>query len=134
MIRWFGKAKSGEVWEESRSWSRSATSRRPSASAASAGPPSAKQAAHLGLSGKRATQKKQKFESERYERAAKAAMEIALKMTDELMCDAAVREIIDLCLAANNDKTARILLRVIQTPSIGDMVLRDHPEMGLEMS
>src|ERR1700746_1372392 len=67
---------------------------------------SAELAAHLADNGKRSAQKKQKAESDRYERAAKTAMEIAMKMSDELMRDAAVREIVDLCLVANNTKTA----------------------------
>jgi hypothetical protein len=134
VIRWFSKAKSAEVWEEPlgetpgdievaeriRSICRSALG-------------SAEQAANIPVSGKRAAQKK-RSETERYERAAKAAMELALKVTDELMRDAAIRQIIGLCLAANNTKTARILLRAIQTPAIRDVVLRDHPEMGSEMS
>jgi hypothetical protein len=91
---------------------------------------SAEQAAHLAGNGKKSTQKRQQAESDRYERAARAAMEIAMKMTDELMRDAAVREIVDLCLLANNTKTARILFRAIQAPAIRDMVLRDHPELG----
>jgi hypothetical protein len=91
---------------------------------------SAELAAHLADNGKRSAQKKQKAESDRYERAAKAAMEIAMKMSDELMRDAAVREIVDLCLTANNTKTAKILFRAIQAPAIRDMVLRDHPELG----
>ena len=57
-------------------------------------------------------------------------MEIAMKMSDALMRDAAVREIVDLCLTANNTKTAGILFRAIQAPAIRDMVLRDHPEMN----
>jgi hypothetical protein len=91
---------------------------------------SAGQAADLAGNGKRSAQRKHKAESERYERAARAAMEIAMKMSDELMRDAAVREIVDLCLTANNPKTAKILFRAIQAPAIRDMVLRDHPEMG----
>jgi hypothetical protein len=91
---------------------------------------SAELAAHLADNGKRSAQKKQKAESDRYERAAKTAMEIAMKMSDELMRDAAVREIVDLCLTANNVKTAKILFRAIRAPDIRDMVLRDHPELG----
>ena len=90
---------------------------------------SAGQTAQLAGNGKRSAQKKHKAESDRYERAAKVAMEIAMKMSDELMRDAAVREIVDLCLVANNTKTAKILFRAIQAPAIRDMVLRDHPEM-----
>jgi hypothetical protein len=91
---------------------------------------SAEQAAHLAGDGKKSAQKKQQAESDRYERAARAAMEIAMKMSDELMRDAAVREIVDLCLLANNTKKARILFRAIQAPAIRDMVLRDHPELA----
>jgi len=90
---------------------------------------SAAQAVRLADNGKASAQKKQKLESDRYERAAKTAMEIAMKMSDELMRDAAVREIVDLCLTANNVRTAKILFRAIQSPSIRDMVLRDHPDL-----
>ena len=68
-------------------------------------------------------------EAERYGRAARAAMEIALKVSDELMRDAAVRDIIELCLKANDFKKARPLLRAIQAKSIRDGVLRDHPSL-----
>lgn len=94
------------------------------------GAESAGQAAHLAGNGRKSAQKKQKIESDRYERAARTAMEIAMTMSDELMRDAAVREIVDLCLTANNTKTAKILFRAIQAPAIRDMVLRDHPDLG----
>ena len=90
---------------------------------------SAERAMQLAGNDKRSAQKRHKTESDRYERAAKAAMEIAMKMSDELMRDAAVREIVDLCLTAKNTKTATILFRAIQAPAIRDMVLRDHPEL-----
>jgi hypothetical protein len=83
-----------------------------------------------GMAGKQRSKKKHEVEAARYQRAAKAAMEIAMKVSDDLMRDAAVREIVDLCLVANNTKTAKILFRAIQAPAIRDMVLRDHPEIG----
>jgi hypothetical protein len=126
----FGSRQAGEVWEEPveglddieaaervRNICRSATD-------------SAELATQLAGNGKRSAQRKHKTESDRYERAAKTAMEIAMKMSDELMRDAAVREIVDLCLTADNTKTAKILFRAIQAPAIRDMVLRDHPELG----
>jgi hypothetical protein len=127
----FGRDKPGEVWDEPidgplgdieaaeriRAICRSAAE-------------SAEQAADLAGNGKRPAQKKHQIESDRYERAARTAMEIAMKMSDELMRDAAVREIVDLCLTANNTKTAKILFRAIQAPDIRDMVLLDHPELG----
>jgi hypothetical protein len=66
---------------------------------------------------------------ERYERAARAAMEIAMKVSDELMRDAAVRQIVELCMTANDVKTARPLLRAIQTVSIREDVLKNHPRL-----
>lgn len=127
----FNRKQQGEVWDEPiegplgdidaaeriRNICRSATG-------------SAAQTAHLASKGVKSSQKKQKLESDRYERAARTAMEIAMKMSDELMRDAAVREIVDLCLTANNTKTAKILFGAIQAPAIRDMVLRDHPELG----
>jgi hypothetical protein len=78
---------------------------------------------------KRSPGKQHETESARYQRAAKAAMEIAMKVSDELMRDAAVREIVELCLTARDMKTARILFRAIQSPSIRDGLLREHPEL-----
>jgi hypothetical protein len=71
--------------------------------------------------------KKTKREAERYERAAKAAMTIAMKITDDLLRDAAVRQIVDLCVKANDLTRARILFRAIQASSIREGVLQEHP-------
>ena len=54
-------------------------------------------------------------------------MEIAIKMSDGLMRDSAVRQILSLCLKANDLKTARILFRAIQSPSIKEEVLNEYP-------
>ena len=70
---------------------------------------------------------KKKPESERYERAARAAMEIAMKISDDLLRDSSVRQIVGLCVTANDLKTARILLRAIGAGSIREDVLNDHP-------
>jgi predicted HNH restriction endonuclease len=71
--------------------------------------------------------KKKKHETERYERAAKAAMEIALKISDDLLRDSSVCQIVSLCARANDLKTARILFRAVQAESIREGVLNDHP-------
>lgn len=70
---------------------------------------------------------RKKSETERFERAARAAMEIAMKISDDLLRDSSVRQIVTLCVTANDLKTARILLRAIQTISIREDVLNDHP-------
>jgi hypothetical protein len=73
--------------------------------------------------------KKHKYEVDRYERAAKAAMEIAMKISDDLMRDSAVRQIVDLCMTANDLRTARILFRAIHAATITGDVLNDHPTL-----
>ena len=71
--------------------------------------------------------RKKKAEAERYQRAARAAMEIAMKIVDDLLRDAAVRQIIGLCLKANEQRTARILFRAIGAVSIREDVLQEYP-------
>jgi len=66
-------------------------------------------------------------DAERYESAAKAAMQIAIKISDDLMRDSAVRQIVNLCMKANDLRTARILFRAIQAVSMREDVLNDHP-------
>ncbi len=70
---------------------------------------------------------KNKNDADRYERAARAAMEIAIRISDDLLRDSAVRQIVDLCVKAGDLKTARILFRALQTPSIKADALNDHP-------
>jgi hypothetical protein len=131
-MRWFGKEEPKDIWDETleaplgdidaaeriRNICRSATD-------------SAEWVGGLarGDNASRSVQKHHEAESGRYQRAAKAAMEIAMKMSDELMRDAAVREIVELCLKARNLKTARILFRAIQAPSIRDGLLREYPDL-----
>ncbi|PAY03944.1 hypothetical protein CK489_37300 [Bradyrhizobium sp. UFLA03-84] len=78
--------------------------------------------------------KNQQVERDRYERAAKAAMETAMKISDELVRDSAVREIIGLCMKANNIKTGRALFRAIHAGSIKAEVLIEHPSLDGEQA
>jgi hypothetical protein len=70
-----------------------------------------------------------KREAERYKRAAKTAMEIAIKISDSLLRDSAVCQIVFLCVKANDLKTAGILFRAVQAASIRDDALKDHPKL-----
>jgi hypothetical protein len=81
-----------------------------------------------GFAGKTDSKKKRRG-AERYESAAKAAMMIAMKIADDLLRDAAVRQIIDLCVKADDLTRARILLRAIQAASIREGVLQEHPAL-----
>jgi hypothetical protein len=134
---WFGKTRHTEVWDEKvespigdleaahiiREICRSA----------------ADSAERVGGFGATADSKKEKSEvgknerdSERYQRAARAAMEIAMKVSDDLLRDAAVRQIVELCLAANDTGTANVLFRAIQAASIRQAVLAEHPSLQAE--
>jgi hypothetical protein len=124
-MRWFNKGKRPEIWDEPIQW-----------------PIGDIEAAHkirdicrsaddsAGKAGSFAgdpDNRKHRFEAERYEHAARAAMEIAVKMSDDLLRDAAVRQIVNLCVKAGDLKTARILFRAIQAVSMREDVLNDHP-------
>lgn len=132
-MRWFGREKTVEVWDEAIQWPlgdiEAAERIRNICRAA------ADSAEFVGGSdvraedNRKAAPKQHEAESARYQRAARAAMEIAMKLQDALMRDAAVREIVDLCLKAHDLKTARILFRAIQSPSIRDPMLTEHPEL-----
>lgn len=73
--------------------------------------------------------KRIKSEFERYERAARAAMEIAMKIADDLLRDSSVRQIVGLCMKANDLRTAKILFRAIQAVSIREDVMIEFPAL-----
>jgi len=122
-MRWFATAKQMEIWEEPVVWpigDIEAAHRIRDICRAAAG--SAEKAA--GVRGSRP-----EHEVRRYERALRAALEIALKISDDLLRDSAVRQIVDLCLKADDLKTSRVLFRAIQAVSIREEVMRDHPQL-----
>ena len=53
-----------------------------------------------------------------------------MKMSDDLMRDDAVRRIVDLCMKANDLKTAQILFRAIQAGWIREAVQQDYPTLS----
>jgi isocitrate/isopropylmalate dehydrogenase len=124
---WFDKGKRREIWDEDIQWPigdiDAAHRIREICRAADS---SAERVASFAG---RPDNKKHIYDTERYERAAKAAMEIAIKISDDLLRDSSVRQIVNLCMKANDLKTARILFRAIQAASIKQDVLVDHPAL-----
>ena len=123
-MRWFNKIKQAEVWDEAIEWpigDIEAAHRIREICRSAAG-----SAEKIAGSADRSHQKI-RGEVERYERAAKAAMEIAMKVSDDLLRDAAVRQIVELCVKANDTRTARPLFRAIQSESIVADMLQQHP-------
>jgi len=121
---WFGNGERREIWDEEIQWPIGdiAAAHRIREICRSAADSAGKIAGAANQS-----DKKKKYETERYERAAKAAMEIAIKISDDLLRDSSLRQIVILCVTANDLKTARILFRAIQAFSIREDVLNDHP-------
>ncbi len=121
---WFSKGERKEIWDEDIQWPigdiEAAHKIRDICRSA------ADSAEKLGGSADR-SDNKIKHEAERYECAAKTAMKITIKISDDLLRDSAVRQIVNLCLQANDLRTARILFRAIQAVSIREDVLNDYP-------
>lgn len=120
---WFSKRERKEVWDEEIQWpiddiQAAHRIRDICRSAADSAEKIAGAADHAD---------KKKYETERYERAARAAMQIAIKISDDLLRDSSVRQIVSLCVTANDLRTARILFRAIQAVSIREDVLNEHP-------
>jgi len=126
-MRWFDKGRRKEIWDEEIQWPlgdieaahrirdicRSALDSAEKTGGLAGGPVS----------------KKDQHEVVRYEHAAKAAMEIAIRISDDLLRDSSVRHIVNLCVKANDLRTARILFRAIQAVSIREDALNEHPAL-----
>jgi len=128
-MHWFKKDRPKDIWDEAIEWpigdiEAAHKIREICRSAASS-------AEKIGGAADR-SHEKIKPEVDRYERAAKVAMEIATRISDDLLRDAAVRQIVELCLKAGHAKTARTLFRAIQSKSISQEVLKEHPSLGGE--
>ena len=125
-MRWFNKGKPKELWDEVIQWPIDdlEAARRIRDICNSALGSAEKVGSQVGGS-----ETKAKYEAERYKRAAKAAMEIAIKISDDLLRDAALCQIVALCVKANELRTAAILCRAIQAVSVKDDVLNEHPAL-----
>jgi hypothetical protein len=124
-MRWFTRHRPTEIWDENIEWPIGdiEAAHKIREICRSAADSAEKVAAFAG----RLDNNKKKYEAERYERAAKTAMEIAMKIADDLLRDSSVRQIVGLCVKANDLRTARILFRAIQAASIREEVLQEHP-------
>jgi hypothetical protein len=124
-MRWFSKGKRKEIWDEEIQWPigdiQAAHRIRDICRSA------ADSAERTGSLAGRPDDRKSKSDVERYERAAKAAMEIAIKISDDLLRDSSVRQIVSLCVKAKDLRTAQILFRAIHAVSIREDVLNEYP-------
>jgi hypothetical protein len=126
-MRWFNKGKQKEVWDEDIQWpigdlEAGRKIRDICNSAASS-------AEKIGGCAGAPETESIKHESARYKRAARIAMEIAIKISDDLLRDAAVCRIVALCVKANDLRTAKILFRAVQAAAIREDLLNEHPTL-----
>ncbi|TFV40679.1 hypothetical protein E4K66_07470 [Bradyrhizobium frederickii] len=126
-MKWFARRQSADIWDEPIQGPigdiEAAERIRHICETARAG------AEAVGGSARTAERERER-ERERYERAARVAMEIAMKIADDLMRDDAVRRIVDLCMKADDAKTAQILFRAIQAGWVREAVQRDYPALA----
>ncbi len=108
--------------------SRWAISARPTRSVISVLPP-ATIAEKLVAAGGRDAEKKLAADAERYQAAIKRAIEIAMQISDNSMRDVSVSQIIKLCVRVDHLKTARVLLRAIQSEKTRAELVADHPKL-----
>jgi len=66
-------------------------------------------------------------EAERYQAAIKRALEIARQISDDSMRDISVSQIIRLCVKLDHLKTARVLLRAIQSQKNRAELIAESP-------
>ena len=83
----------------------------------------------LVAAGGRDAEKKQADDAERYQAAIKRALEIAMQISDDSMRDVSVSQVIKLCVQLDHLKTARVLLRAIQSEKTRAELVADHPKL-----
>jgi hypothetical protein len=86
-------------------------------------------AERLAAAGARDAEKKQAADAERYQAAIKRALEIAMQISDDSMRDVSVSQIIKLCVLVDHLKTARVLLRAIQSEKMRAELVAEHPKL-----
>jgi len=68
-----------------------------------------------------------KGERQRFESAKRMSLELAKNIADVSYRDAALENIVELCMKAQDIETARILVRGIQTGMIRERLLEEYP-------
>lgn len=123
-MRWFGKDRPPDVWE---------TGSQPDGDIEAAQRIREICAAAAAIVEKMATlrgrnaEAQKAAEAERYQAAMKCALEIARQMSDDDMRDVSVSQIVRLCVKAGHLKTAKVLLRAVQSDRIRDELIAEHP-------
>ena len=126
-MRWFHSERQPEVWEvaDEQPLGDIAAAHKIRDICVSAGTI----AERLVAAGGRDAEKKLAADAERYQAAIKRALEIAMQISDDSMRDVSVSQIIKLCVQLDHLKTARVLLRAIQSEKTRAELVADHPKL-----
>ena len=126
-MRWFHGEQQPEVWEvaDDQPLGDIAAAHKIRDICASAGAI----AERLAAAGGRDAEKKLAADAERYQAAIKRALEIATQISDDSMRDVSVSQIIKLCMQVDHLKTAKVLLRAIQSEKMRAELVADHPKL-----
>ena len=126
-MRWFHSERQPEVWEvaDDQPLGDIAAAHKIRDICASAGAI----AERLVPAGGRDAEKKLAPDAERYQAAIKRALEIAMQISDDSMRDVSVIQVIRLCVKVDHLKTARVLLRAIQSEKTRAELVADHPKL-----
>jgi len=126
-MRWFHGEQQPEVWEvaDDQPLGDIAAAHKIRDICASAGAI----AERLAAAGGRDAEKKLAADAERYQAAIKRALEIAMQIADDSMRDGSVSQIIKLCMQVDHLKTAKVLLRAIQSEKMRAELVADHPKL-----
>jgi hypothetical protein len=124
-MRWFDKEKQPEVWEvaDDQPLGDIDAAHKIRDICASAGTIAEK----LVPAGGRGSEQQQAADAGRYQAAIKRALEIAMQISDDSMRDVSVNQIIRLCVKVRHLKTAKVLLRAIQSEKTRAELVADHP-------
>jgi hypothetical protein len=124
-MRWFNKEKQPDVWEvtDDQPLGDIDSAHKIRDICASAGAIAEK----LVAAGTRDAEMKLAADAARYQAAIKRALEIAMQISDDSMRDVSVSQIIRLCVKVDHLKTARVLLRAIQSEKSRAELVADHP-------
>jgi hypothetical protein len=124
-MRWFGKGEPKEAWEiddEGRVGDLEAARKVREICNSVAG--SAEKVAVLFYGPIDSTKK---YETHRYERAKKRAEENVEKISDALLRDAAIHQVLKLCMKANDVESAEGMFHRLQTKMIKETVVAEYP-------
>ncbi|UPK02666.1 hypothetical protein [Bradyrhizobium sp. 170] len=126
-MRWFHRQRRPEVWEvaDDQPLGDIGAAHKIRDICASAGAIAEK----LVAAGGPDAEKKLAADAERYQAAIKRALEIAMQISDDSMRDVSVSQIIKLCVQVDHLKTARVLLRTVQSEKTRAELVADHPKL-----